>query len=154
MRTRAAQGFTVIQAVVLAELNGLSVPNAYGELSLRNNDPRQVNEAYFVHVDWIVEQAASLGLYISMLPTWGDKWNKKWGTESEIFSPESADAYGEWLARRYAGRNIIWGLGGDRPIENELHRAIIRAMASGLRRGDVGKHFITFHSSGGHGSAE
>src|SRR5688572_14224689 len=31
LRNRAAKGFTVIQAVVLGELDGLKVPNAYGE---------------------------------------------------------------------------------------------------------------------------
>ncbi len=154
LRTRAAQGFTVIQAVVLAELDGLSVPNAYGQLPLRDHDPRLPNETYFAHVDWIVGKAASVGLYIAMLPAWGDKWNKKWGTGKEIFTPETADAYGEWLGRRYAGRNIVWVLGGDRPVENDHHRAIIRSMATGLRRGDGGRHLMTFHPSGGHGSAE
>lgn len=154
LRKRAAQGFTVIQAVVLAEVNGLSVPNAYGQLPLRNNDPQQVNEEYFLHVDWIVDRAAALGLYIAILPSWGDKWNKKWGTENEIFTAENARAYGEWLGRRYAGRNIVWILGGDRPIENDTHRSIIQTMALGLRQGDGGKHLMTFHPSGGHGSAE
>ncbi len=104
LRKRADQGFTIIQAVVLAELNGLSDPNAYGRRPLLENDLTQPNEAYFEHVDWIVSKAASLGLYIGMLPTWGDKWNKKWGTENEIFTPENAGPYGEWLGRRYAGR--------------------------------------------------
>ena len=154
LRKRAEQGFTIIQAVVLAELNGLSDPNPYGHRPLLGNDLTKPNEAYFEHVDWIVNKAASLGLYIGMLPTWGDKWNKKWGTENEIFTPENAGPYGEWLARRYAGRNIVWIVGGDRPIENDTHRAIVRAMALGLRRGDGGKHLITFHPSGGRGSAE
>lgn len=71
LRRRAAQGFTVVQAVVLAELDGLTVLNAYGQLPLRDDDPRQINESYFAHVDWIADKAASLGLYIAMLPTWG-----------------------------------------------------------------------------------
>jgi len=37
--TRAAQGFTVIQAVALAELDGITVPNAYGKLPLVDGDP-------------------------------------------------------------------------------------------------------------------
>jgi len=36
---RAAQGFTVIQAVALAELDGITVPNAYGDLPLLDRDP-------------------------------------------------------------------------------------------------------------------
>lgn len=155
LRRRAEQGFTVIQTVALAEFDGLEAPNAYGEIPLRNNDPTQPNERYFEHVDWIVNKAEELGLTIGMLPSWGDKWMKgRWGKGPEIFTPENAAIYGEWLGRRYADRAIIWIVGGDRPIENDTHRAIITGMALGLRKGDGGSHLITFHPPGGHGSAE
>src|SRR5687768_15785422 len=54
---RAAKGFTVIQAVVLAELAGLDTPNYYGNRPLVDNDPAKPNEAYFKHVDYIVNKA-------------------------------------------------------------------------------------------------
>jgi hypothetical protein len=145
--------FTVIQAVVLAELDGLNDPNPYGHTPLKNNDPTQPNEDYFKHVDWIVDKANALGLYIGMLPTWGDKWNKKWGVGPEIFTPDNAEAYGRWLGKRYKDKAIIWILGGDRPIENDQHREIIRRMALGLHKGDGGIHLHTFHPPGGQGSA-
>ena len=88
---RARKGFTVIQAVVLAEFAGLTDTNAYGQRPLNGNDLTQPNEGYFRHVDWIVAKANSLGLYIGMLPTWGDKWNKKWGAGPEIFTPQNAE---------------------------------------------------------------
>ena len=44
---RAGQGFNVIQAVALAELDGLNTPNAYGEKPLLNNDPQTPNAKYF-----------------------------------------------------------------------------------------------------------
>ncbi|MFN3650637.1 MAG: glycoside hydrolase family 140 protein [Armatimonadota bacterium] len=154
LRNRAKNGFTVIQAVALAELDGLNDPNPYGHRPLKNNDPTQPNEEYWKHVDWIVERANELGLTIGMLPTWGDKWNKKWGVGPEIFTPSNAEAYGEWLARRYRDRSVIWIVGGDRPIESDGHREIIRAMARGIRRGDGGRHLITFHPPGGAGSAQ
>jgi hypothetical protein len=90
LRDRAAKGFTVIQAVALAELDGLRTPNMRGDLPLINDDPTRPNEAYFAHVDAVVDLAASLGLHIGMLPTWGDKWNQKWGVGPEIFTPERA----------------------------------------------------------------
>jgi hypothetical protein len=154
LRDRAARGFTVIQAVVLAEYGGLTEPNPTGHLPLVKNDPTRPVEGYFEHVDWVVKRAAELGLVIGMLPTWGDKWNKKWGQGPEIFTPENARVYGEWLGRRYRDRPIVWILGGDRPIENDRHRAIVRAMAEGLRKGDGGRHLMTFHPNGGHTSAE
>src|SRR6478736_2021730 len=73
LRNRAAKGFTVIQAVVLGELDGLKVPNAYGETPFVDFDATQPNEHYFAHVDWVVNRAAELGLYIGLLPTWG-RW--------------------------------------------------------------------------------
>lgn len=160
LRDRAEKGFSVIQAVALAELDGLNQPNAYGHLPLIDNDPTRptlVNgpdNDYWDHVDWIVEEANALGLFIAMLPTWGDKWNKKWGVGPEIFTPENARSYGRWLGSRYRDHDMIWVVGGDRPIESPVHREIVVAMARGLREGDGGAHLITFHPVGGQGSAE
>ena len=70
---RKEQGFSVIQAVVLAENDGLRTPNPYGELPLVDLSPARPNEKYFEHVDFIVAEANARGLYVGMLPTWGDK---------------------------------------------------------------------------------
>jgi hypothetical protein len=153
LKTRATQGFNVIYAVALPEFD-LSVPDAYGNLQLQDNDPTKPNEAWFAHIDNVVKKASDLGLYIGFLPTWGDKWNKKWGKGPEIFTPENARSYGEWLGKRYADAPLIWILGGDRPVETDTHRAIIRNMAEGLRIGDGGTHLISFHPSGTKNSAD
>jgi hypothetical protein len=153
LRNRAERRFTVVQAVVLAELDGLNDPNPYGERPLVENDPAKPNDAYFAHVDWIVARANALGIYVGMLPTWGDKWNKKWGVGPEIFTVGNAERYGEWLGRRYRNAGIIWILGGDRPVETSAHIDITRAMARGLRKGDGGAHLMTFHPTGGNGSS-
>jgi hypothetical protein len=155
LENRARKNFTVIQAVVLAELDGLHVPNAYGQTPLRNDDPLQPNEEYFRHIDWVVAKANRLGLFIGMLPTWGDKWNKGgWGAGPEIFTPENAEVYGQWLGHRYQDAAIIWILGGDRGIDNDQQKAILRGMAKGLRKGDGGTHLITLHPPGGQGSSK
>ncbi|HTI73220.1 MAG TPA: glycoside hydrolase family 140 protein [Candidatus Limnocylindria bacterium] len=153
LQNRAERRFTVIQAVALAEFDGLTGPNAYREMPLVENDLGRPNEAYFQHVDWIVKRANELGMYIGFLPTWGDKWNKKWGQGPEIFTVSNAESYGEWLGRRYRDAGLVWILGGDRPVENDAQKEILRAMARGLRRGDGGAHLITFHPTGGSGSA-
>ncbi len=151
---RAAKRFTVIQAVALAECDGLHTPNMNGDTPLIDDDPARPNEAYFAHVDAVVARAAALGLHIGMLPTWGDKWNKKWGIGPEIFTPENARAYGLFLGRRYAEQPIIWIVGGDRPVESETHLHILRSMAEGLREGDGGRHLITMHTWGPHSTSE
>jgi hypothetical protein len=154
LQHRARHGYTVVQAVALAELDGLTAPNPYGQLPLVDHDPARPNDAYFTHVDWIVRRANELGLVIGFLPTWGDKWNKKWGVGPEIFTPENAEAFGLWVGRRYKDAGLVWILGGDRPVENDRHRAIIEAMARGLILGDGGAHLVTFHPTGGAGSSE
>jgi len=133
-------------------MNGLNDPNPYGERALTNNDPAKPNEAYFKHVDYVVNKAEELGLFVGMLPTWGNNWNKAPG-QGGIFTPENAGAYGEFLGKRYKDKPIIWILGGDRPVENDTHRATLKAMALGLRKGDGGSHLITFHPPGGSGSS-
>jgi hypothetical protein len=148
-QTRARQGFTVIQAVALAELDGLHTPNAYGHLPLKNDDPLLPQEEYFRHVDWVIDEAARIGLHIALLPTWGDKlFRDTWGEGPEIFTPANAEAFGAWIAARYrTRRNVIWVLGGDRNPRNDQDIAVWRAMARGIERGAGGpdKALITFH---------
>lgn len=159
LQDRAAKGFTVIQAVALAEIDGLNSPNPYGHRPLLDNDPTRPDvkdgpaNDYWDHVDYIVEKANALGLFIGFLPTWGDKWNRKAGAGGGAFTPDSAAVYGEWLGRRYRDKGVIWILGGDRPVENDEHRAILGAMARGLARGDAGVHLKTFHPPGANGSS-
>ena len=153
LRNRAEKRYTVVQAVVLAELDGLKEPNPYGHTPLAADDPTRPNEDYFKHVDWVVAKANEVGLVVGMLPTWGDKWHKPVG-QGGIFTPENAAAYGEFLGKRYKDKAIIWILGGDRNVENDAHRAILKAMAAGLQKGDGGAHPITFHPRGGDHSSK
>ncbi|HVR34271.1 MAG TPA: glycoside hydrolase family 140 protein [Methylomirabilota bacterium] len=154
LSNRAATGFTVIQAVVLAELDGLNVPNPYGHTPLKDNDLTQPDEDYFKHVDDIVNQAGELGMFIGMLPTWGDKWNRKWGVGPEIFTPDNAAEYGDFLAKRYRDKPIIWILGGDRNPETDEHLEIIRSMANAIHDVHGGGQLMTFHPQGGGNSAQ
>ena len=147
LNDRAEKGFTVIQGVVLSQIGGLDVPNANGDVPLENNNPAKPNEAYFKHVDYIVDKAASLGLTIGMLPTWGSYWSSL-NPDQVIFTPENAKAFGRFLGERYKDKPIIWILGGDHNIHNEEEARIIEAMAEGLREGDQGEHLITFHPRG------
>lgn len=154
LEDRAAKGFTVIQAVALAEIDGLTVPNAYGSLPLEGKDPsRPLTDTtgydYWDHVDYVVDKANRLGLYVGLLPTWGSHWHDR----NPVFTPENAEAYGRFLGQRYREAKVIWILGGDRVPENDRHRAIIRAMAHGLDMGDGGSHLCTYHPGGGRGSA-
>jgi hypothetical protein len=157
---RAEQGYTVIQAVALAELDGHTDPNPYGHLPLVDLDPARPavvdgpHNDYWDHVDFIVDRANRHGLYIGFLPTWGRYWHDKIRDERPLFTAANAEVYGRWLGQRYRSKGLVWILGGDRTIEDDTHREIIRAMARGLKEGDAGAHLMTFHPPGGRGSAE
>ena len=143
---RARKGFTVIQAVALSEIDGIEAPNAYGELALIDKDPTRPNEAYFKHIDYIVDKAQELGLFIGMLPTWGSYWKQEGG--KTIFNEANAAIYGRFIGRRYRDKAVIWILGGDQNPGNDQERRIIEAMAAGLKEGDGGNHLITYHPRG------
>jgi hypothetical protein len=159
LEKRAKQGFTMIQAVAIGEFDGHSVPNAYGHLPLVDLDPARPavkdgpNNDYWDHVDYIVNKANSLGLYIGFLPTWGRYWHDQVKDGKPLFTRKNAAIYGEWLGKRYKDKGLVWILGGDRRPENDEQKAVIRAMARGLRQGDGGAHLMTFHPNGGEGSA-
>jgi hypothetical protein len=160
LETRRRQGFNVIQAVALPSLtNGLTLPDVNGYLPLRNLNPAlsDIKEGpdndYWDRMDYIVNKANKLGIYVALLPTWGFYWHTGYPEDKKIFTPEYAESYGEFLGKRYKNNAIIWVLGGDRNIENEDQWAIIRAMARGIKKGDNGTHLITFHPFGHSGSA-
>jgi hypothetical protein len=163
LQLRADQGYTAIQAVVLAELDGLTVPNAYGDLPLVDRDPTRPAVTpgsapssaaaydYWDHVDYIVNEAERRGLYVAMLPTWGRWVINPRGASDVVFDERSAEAYGRFIGARYASRPIIWVLGGDRltdGVEN-VWRAMARGIAIGTSgREDYDRVLMTFHPCG------
>lgn len=147
---RKSQGFNVIQAVVLSELDGINDPNANGEKPFVSLEKWQYNEAYFSHVDKVLQMALEREIYIALLPTWGDKLFKdSWGTGPEIFTVETAYSYGKWIGNRYKDQpNLIWVLGGDRnPRDNSGDVQIWNEMARGITetQNPTNRQLMTFH---------
>jgi hypothetical protein len=154
LENRRAKGFTVIQAVALAELDGLITPNAEGNKPLIDNDPLKPNEAYFAHVDWVIRRALEKGIFIGLLPTWGDKVDPaSWGKGPKVFNKNNAFGYGQWIGNRYkAFKNIIWIIGGDREGGGD-NKAVWYAMAEGIKSVDK-SHLMTYHPGGERSSSE
>lgn len=160
---RASQKYTAIQAVALAELDGINEPNAYGKLPLLDADPTKPaitpgnNPAdakqydYWDHVEYIVDQANARGMYVALLPTWG-AWVNSGGRDRSILTPGNAQAYGEFLAKRFGKKGVIWILGGDRIPAGfeETWRALARGIAIGVTgKEDYGSVMMSFHPRGG-----
>jgi hypothetical protein len=173
LRTRARQGFTVIQVSLLPETDGLRTPSTWGELPFEGTDPLRPRAAYFQRIDDFFTEAESLGLYVAVVACWGDKLTAPWGDGPRIFTAENlpiARQYGRWLGARFAAHpNLIWIMGGDRPPRLGGHpdnwsestgvqagfprdqdwTPIWREMANGLLEGTGGRAVITYHPQGG-----
>ena len=160
LENRRKKGFTVIQAVILAELDGINTPNRNGEKPLIDNDPTKPNEAYFAFVDSLIRLAAQKGIFIGLLPTWGDKVDRAgWGKGPLVFTPENALWYGKYLGKRYKDfQNIIWINGGDRSggtnaAGNGDNFPVWDALGKGIKSTDP-NHLMTFHPWGETGSSK
>jgi Protein of unknown function (DUF4038)/Putative collagen-binding domain of a collagenase len=150
MRNRSGKGFTVIQTVILGEIDGLTFPNMEDNLPFEDFDPSRPNEGFFELVDYAVRQAEEFGLVLALLPTWHSyvlPGSHPLLNEEAVFNPENAYAYGKFLGERYKdASNIVWVLGGDWPAGPQIE--IWDAMAKGLEDGELGAHLITYHPRG------
>lgn len=170
LKNRAEKGFNLIQAVALHELEAFESPNAYGDYPLkgedilrpdttRGNDPGDpLQYDYWDHLEFILEEAASLGLLVGLLPCWGEYVTPRF-RDRVIGSPEAGYAYGSFIGKRFLKYNdhLVWILGGDRlPDERSNGVQIWRAMAEGITDGvtdtpgydgkaDYRRTFMTYH---------
>jgi hypothetical protein len=153
LANRSAKEFTVVQGV-LAWGGGTGFeskapgPNFAGDKPWLNDDPATPNDAYFKHVDYLLEFAQQKRVVLAMLPTWG-----YYVCDVQAIHMGNARAYGRWLGTRYRSvPNIVWVSGGDRiPTRYE---SVYRELALGLREGDGGAHLITYHPCGWRSSSQ
>ena len=93
---------------------------------------------YWDHLDYIVEMAERMGIYIAM--------DCIWGGQVKRLTPEKAAKYGRFLANRYKDRpNIIWMIGGD--IMGDKGMDSWEALARAIKAVDK-VHLMTFHPRG------
>ena len=74
------------------------------------------NEAYFAHVDWVLNQAAEKGILVLVSATYVGYDNVQgWGAEVVNNGPSKCRNYGRYLGNRYKNfKNVIWVAWGDR----------------------------------------
>ena len=114
--------------------------NVYGHEAFINKDISRPNETFFQHVDYVINKAESLGLYMGVVPAWAVH-NVKVIVRCSI-NPKLT-AMVSFLGNRYRDKPIIWVLGGD--WYGEGVEDIWISMAKGLMEGDGGTHLITYH---------
>lgn len=139
----ARAGFNVVQVQVM---NTVPSVNIYGQLSCTPDldfEAVTSDEAvydYWDHMDYIIDTANDLGIYIGMVCVWGSN------VKSGKMDKEGAQRYGQFLAQRYKDRpNIIWIIGGD--IQGDIHQEVWEALAETIKAAD-NNHLMTFHPRG------
>ena len=98
------------------------------------------NEAYWSHVDYIVQQAAANGLQCMFTPLDQGGWTQT----SLVNGTIACQQYGQFLGKRYTNYpNIIWNFGNDFQLwRTAANDAVILAIADGLRSADP-NHLVT-----------
>ncbi len=168
LRDRVEKGFTVIQAMAIRTRRmGLYYTTPDGETPFTSVNPVTLNEAYWTHVDYIVDKAEELGLYVVLFSMWGHG--------ADTLFPDSATnnrEYGYLLGRRYAGRqNVLFSVMGEyNKVRFEWNGSswdksgrpgnvtpeqldLVRQVALGLEAGHGGSNLMTIHPDGGWSSS-
>jgi hypothetical protein len=148
---RKRRGFT---AVLIQSFSKEVTPlaNADGELPFdKAENILKPNEAYWRHVDFVIQAAAERGLAVAMAPLW-IRWggDDKHGWRNQL-TDENAQPYGQFVGRRYAKfNNLMWILGGDANPKEKTEA--IRSMARGIKE-HAAHQLITVHNAPEHPSA-
>lgn len=135
-------GFNVVQ---VQTINGVPAFNFYGQMSNPDGwDYSNIDKdgvyGYWDHMDYIINQAESQGIYIAMVPIWGGL------VKAGLMSVEDAEAYGRFLAERYKDSpNIIWIMGGD--VRGDVNPDQWNTMARTIKSIDK-NHLMSYHPFG------
>ena len=139
LRNRKEKGFNVIQATLIHKW---PERNKDGDTPLIQNDFMQIDEtgAFWKRVETIVDIAASMDIYMALLPAWGSIVKKGY------LNSENADHYLEFLIRHFGNKkNVIWLIGGD--VKGE--EAIDLFIHIGMRlKNECRDQLIGFHPFG------
>ncbi len=150
---RARKGFSVIQVMAIRTdlQNGQLCKSGRGDLPFARLDPVELNESYWKHIDFIVDQAARRGLYVVLFTMWGRYVDR-------LFPNPRRDLYdyGRLLGRRYHDRHqVLWAVCGEYekinphwkqdPTVNAAQKELIRRLAAGLNSTRAPYNLMTIH---------
>jgi len=140
---RAAQGFTVVQVH-----SAYSMPDFAGRRPAIDGDPERPDEAYWANMDRIVREAAAAGLYVALVPMWGQEYAQAFRGDAQ-----RARRFGRWIGARYArSSNVVWIASGEYDGINDFRlpisaeqKAVLTAAAEGIREATGGQQLMTIH---------
>lgn len=132
---RAARGFNMVLVRLLEHRYSDNAPNNFSDDPPFTGTPFQSapNEAYWQHVDYVIEAARLRGITILLCPAYlGFRTEEGWSAEAVDATNEDMAEFGAFLRDRYGGfPNIIWLIGHDR-IPDDTEKARMEALAAEL----------------------
>ena len=152
LEDRRQRGFNAILVNIVEHFfHGPVNREGQAPFARRNNvyDFAQPNDAYFAHVDYVLNVARSKGLLVLMTPAYLGFQGGQEGWWPEINTAVNTEAvmenYGRYLGNRYRGfGNIVWVMGGDYYADATLAKT--RALVRGIQATDQARLF-TAHNS-------
>jgi len=143
LEKRAKQQFNVIQFHC-----GRLVKDYAGRLPFRGDDALAPDEEYWRNIDSIVSKAGDHGLYVALVPLWGQEYGRLFGADAA-----KAGQFGGWIGARYASYpNVLWIASGEHDSINEFRvpitpeqTAVLTAAARGIREATGGRQLLTVH---------
>jgi hypothetical protein len=130
---RRSKGFSTLQVMIFG-VAGPGSANINGQLPFTNNNIATPNDAYFRHIDSIVDAAHTAGRVLVI-----GIQHRSW---SQI-TVANGRAWAKWVGQRYAAKpNVIWSM---YPVADNSSIPLVRELAAGLQEGDTAKHLITMH---------
>lgn len=160
LQARASQGFDAIM-IGVTNWDTQNTPLGNGSSPFLANykyvssasesvaDVSKPNAAGFAYIDHIIQQAATDGLDIALLPMTNGQPATYVAALTDAYSGENrAYNYGHWLGERYKGdSNVIWVLGGDvSPAYDSNVLPLTNSLAQGIRAAGATQP-ITFHAA-------
>lgn len=136
------------------------MPNRQGDLPVNPPPERpeqmtidKLNPKYFAFVDKVVALAASMGIAIAIVPTWGRYLNGGLAGGPVLFDSSNAYNYGRFLGERYPFQPFVLGGDTNRYWNPKVHETVmagqdvtllelsdcvevVEAMASGIIDGE------------------
>jgi hypothetical protein len=135
---------TIIVCAVYPEIQPTIADSAF-----INHDFLQPKAKFWDRVDWVVKQATSKGLIVTINPLWkqgSDELIKANGTEK-------CRKFGQWFAARYKNNpNVIYFLGGNEAPEPV--RAELEELGKGIQEVYAGKAIVAYLGESGQSGKE
>jgi hypothetical protein len=120
-----------------------------------------MNEAYFAHLDYVIQRAAAHGFtvllnaaFVGSGPTWCSE-ETGWCRQLQTASGVDLTAYGVYLGSRYKSYpNIVWMMGGDCDLlDYPIFKSKMDAIANGIKLVDS-SHLMTIETLPPNGASQ